>query len=399
MRKTIINSEDYNFYYINFSIGKMKLFFSHNRIEHYVLAELEKIHPFFGSHCTVDIHLALNKLKLSLMAIVMDREILALYTKNQRLYIQKSNTKHNTFIKVFGLKNTNTQKHIALFVSLFIALAFTLLSIQNNKTAQNIIESIEPANEGDILGSSLEAFYHQMNKWLKNGVLCFSFSYTESNIVLQSNERQVIISTSISGLTPEEVYSFHGGEQGIFDISEYESELKISPVTFEKNIPQLNLTLSHVLHTESIESQISSTTKSAFMREAILMYGGVIQEENWDTQSINFVIPLSEWSSFFMVLQKKLQEENKTLKTISLVCENNASYVNAHIEIKNGSFPSNLLLLEAIFDNQLRADTHVIEAEKRKYQDSKIGSVKRIDGSEVLFYVTEDGRITSNIIW
>ncbi len=410
----IISSADYDMYYFDFSPFND---FSPSRLKHRIVAELEKLHPFFGSHCSIDIHWVIRALKMSLSVIVMDSETLDSYRSNskyKRLYICEEKNEKKRVCRVYKNRWSTKNKSIFVFsfiVVLFFALAsFIFLSQSSNAFSetemfatthtQTIVE-----NEIQIEKLLVKNYFTQLNNWIENDVVCTAFSYNHTSSLGNDFKSTMFVNTSFLGLTPENIFRLkktHDQEEYFHNL---EKAIHISPITYSDNIPKLNISFEGALTENQSPYSIEKTENyNSVIRSIILQHSGTIQEEHWDAERFAFSIPISKWDFFYESLVAYLHENSKRFLSISLQCEKGSAQVTAEMTLEFGMFLPEMSVLKTLFSAQHREfmkRLEVVEQKKlpqaKKVESSeyhtKMGSIKKADGTEVLFFTDKNGKI------
>ncbi len=399
-QKVIVNNSDYDSYCMKMPFQLFKLPFVHSHIEQYILSEIEKIHPFFGMHCKVDFRIIIQRMKISLLVVVMDTIILQKYQtaeKNKSLYIQHNIEKKLQTIQVFKNSVSHKQKKI-FFLGALVILSFLLGTFYFAVLSPSLIQKNNQNHTDTVLIGKDEnipvtALFQQVKKWLQQGALITQFSYEEQHSLV-NNKTHILIKASLTGLHPESIFNFSQGETGFEQMRGLETTLQISPIVFEKNIPKLSLSFSHVVTYSTPKIESNGMSEGNYIRDLVLSHAGSIREENWENKSLSFFLPLAQWASFCDLFFEYLQKSNQAIGTLSLVHNNNSSIVNAYISVKHGIQSAELLVIKNMFENH---NIKVIPSFSNGISSSerKIGNVKKNDGSEVIFYLTEEGKITS----
>ncbi len=395
--KTIINIEDYDVYYFAISISSFKAPFINAHINQYVLSELEKVHPFFGSHCAVFWKIIMINMKLTLMVVVMDAIILHEYKglkAKTNLYICNKEKKIPK-MKVF---KSNKKFSFLFFLGFFCALSFIAstgyyIAVSSEKNQTSEYQEMGDIKSNQNANMVMKIFFSKLEQWLSEGMLCTSFSYTQQKILSGDNEFQVHIETTVEGVYPEEVYHVSMDEYDNASIQSYNNAVSISPVNFVNNIPQLTLTLNDVFTASSSLSIDKNTQNTGSMREIIVAHGGIIREEYWDTNSSFFDIPIQNWTSLFTAMIDLFYKNHQTIEKLFMTYDKSTLLINVQIYIRLGTFPDELLFLERIFNAQTKSDSTFRAQQTLQFENKKIGNIKKNDGSEVVFYLSNDGKI------
>ncbi len=407
MHKTLIRMEDYNEYVFDISTSNIKLFFSKLRLEQYIFSELEKVHPFFGTHCKVDFRKVIKNKKLCVFATVMDRILMATYqskSKNKGLYIIDSTKKKKRLIKIFDHENTNVKRVMAVCI-LCVFFVSVVYAMRNMNTRNNTVQVIDvQETKAELVYDFSKLFFLNIESWLESGATLTHFSYRTHQYGYENHDDKTNIEVTLMGLHPEMVLL------NDFDISQeikslYASSIQVSPTTFKNNIPQLHLFFSDTYSNKSLTGQVNkSLSDNSIVRDAVLLFGGNIQEENWERQSYRFSLPVDTWSDFFFYVYESLSKASKTFSEFSFVCEEAATSVSANITLKEGATIGDFVFLNTIFNKQSalysersrqNVQTEYKQEEKAlpAQSEEKIGNIRKSDGSVVSFYTNKDGKI------
>ncbi len=399
--KTILNEEDYDVYYIDVPPHNVKSIFSYVYLEQYALSELEKVHPFFNTHCKVDICLVLHNKKICICAVVMDGGLLSHFYGDKSLYIVNDTKKRYSLKRVFFSKSSGNKKVYAFLAACIFLVPFTYamfsINFSNNAVQTETLlesESVPKSQKIDVQA----LFFSQIQTWLEQGAVITHFEYSLENNHYEESVLTTKIELTLIGLHPEDIFT------GIDDATTYVKEaLEISPVFFEDNIPKLHLTF---LSTRSnIEKEYLTDGifyENSLFRENIILHGGFIQEEDWDKQIYTFSIPVSKWVSFYGQVNAYFVKNKKVLQHCSFKCDKGSGSVSAYIQIKNGIGNTDMTFFENLFNEQSRffiektMKNEELVQEKHGYLiETKVGSVKKSDGTELSFYINQDGKINT----
>ncbi len=407
-QKTILKNTDYTKYYLDFPKKDFQIIFFKKKLHHFVRSELEKIHPFFGSHCMFDTSLLIKNKKLCIRAIVMDIGFISQYEKDNRqgkLYIKTSNDNRFIRIKEIGINNVSKVRQI-LLASALITILFCgcMFIVQSNQTPTVSIVIPEKITETTLEKNSMDVLYSHISEWLDLNTMCTTFSYSSRINNYDTSTYIADFEISFIGLLPEDIISVFENSKDVGSSAVLKNGLKIHPVTFKDNIPHLTLSLStHIPVINDFNIENKSTAHSS-IRKIVLNYEGTIQEENWEKRSISFSIPIMQWEMFFLNLKESMKISEQEFESFSFQCDKNATYTDCIIMLSDRKLGVEIPSLETIFEAQRVA---FIDQEKQLafsagqtalkhasvYERVKIGGVKKSDGSEMSFYLTQEGNI------
>ncbi len=401
MKKIIIENQDFEVYTFPLERKQYYWIFFFKKIEKFVVSELEKVHPFFDGHCSFNINLEIKKFSLTIWVIVMDSMLLLDYQsrqKNKSLYIIKSYfpkqrkkrvfTRHSQFFLKYGPMATLTFILVVLLVSSFVS---------DNKInpvdVQNTI-SIKPVNENNSLNDNIKLFLESLVN-TESEYFCTSINYSSNKSPYILTEVNMTLTMQLYGFFPEQIVELlpakRGNDEGI---------LQLSNITFDKNVPAISVHVLEARDTSSvIPTNIPSARSSKAIRDLVLAEKGSISEENWSDQVLSFSVPVRTWKSFYMALFDILIVENKTFEELNIVCEKNSPLVTVRFRVSHGNIPSELLLLANIlkYQEEYHSKNQTVDvkpAVKNTSEHNKnIGTVKKLDGSNVRFYINDEGKI------
>ncbi len=389
--KTIVSENDYDSYCFDFPIKLLKRALSFSTLRHYTMTELEKVHPFFGPHCIFDIKIVFVKKKLCLFVVVMECSIYETYKDSKILYVPFNNSN----IKIFRAKSIKN-KNIVLMLPLLLAVSLISLyaAFNDNNGTELLQQSTDIRFEQE--DSSVDAFLEQLEKWVSGGALCDSFVYLKQANVPMQYEFQVNIELSLVGIHGDEVYGAHNSVNDL---------ITISPVVYHSDKPHLDISFRQLVYDKDIFFE--SKTNQSVIRNLIFSYGGIIQEENISKRSTSYRIPCDKWQYFFENLYIYLLENNETFNTLSLQYEKKSNTVDVLMVLQKGRSQKELTVLKTMFyeqnrqyktsiDNTLKKGMYETQIEGGDALEKKLGKIIKNDGTEILFYMSSDGKIIVN---
>ena len=364
-KKTLPSSKEYSYYEFEPKDNPFFFIFSRKKQKKFVYAELEKRHPFFGSHCTVDYKLTIHNKKLYVKASVIDTIAIA-------------NTKRP--IKAIKLA------YCSIFVVLFVTLLCTCLVPFD---VQEPVEPVLTVSKLDMPCTSMKSFLLSIEDLLGDDVTCTSLTFTRNS--LDANTDISTVKIDLVGVFPETLVS---------------NDIQISEVHFENNIPSLSVSFSEkntIDSTVMVKATSDSYLSNSVIRNLILDSDGIVHKENISKKLFEFSMPVSKWDDFFKNSLLFFSENLLGVSKISLRQVENS--INATIELHNSFQNSQDLYIKNLFKETkipvvAKSPIPIIIEKKenssvQSTQIEKIGSITRSDGAVVVFQLNKEGKIIS----
>ncbi len=405
----IIQTEDFNTYYFDIPKLLSAKIFSRSHLEHFIFAELEKIHPFFGPHCKVDFRIVMENQKLQVCVVVIDAIILESYqseNESRPLYAKITNDPRMHPKKVFRKASLISKKNVSVFAVVVLAFFVSqiFIPVVNSEKKEFVTfndESLVKTVEGSVLTS---LFFFQLSDWLKSGVTCTSISYSKINKNQKNNDYKIEIATAFEGLNVEQMYPAIM-QQDLYNDYSLRDAITINPVVFREGIPHTSLFFTELYKDgKSNLSEHNTVFDYSTIRELVSNHNGYMQQENWGTQEYVFSVPVSHWEIFYTQLYEHLSVNLNTLQSFSFSINGDASLIAATICIVDGAMPEYFAILKDLFHQQERLyfkkNIHTAVSTNNNENQlqfiaelREIGNIKKTDGSWITFYVNHDGKI------
>lgn len=409
MKKTIIRSADYEFYRI---LLPWKSIFSQHR--KFIIGELEKRHPRFSGSCCYDAKYCVEKKNLMAEIVVMEKSSLAQY-KNAggNLYIE-DNTKRSVF---------NQRTRIVRGVSLILIMLTGILSFRIAKSlisgeklsaeSQVAEKAISPADallaEGG--SSSDEQFTLESPEILLPKVFAsisahggkisaFSYSRKDSS---DGRKSSGLSTFSIHGCNCEEVtnaqycvVSFKNNEPHFEMILPFQKDLLPKTCLSPDEEKSASRTLSHENDAKTIAS----------IRSQLRELGAVIESERNGEDCVDFAF-FSDFSILYSCLKICGLEAESSLwsvKSLSLTESGNRGSVRISFDKGGEKEDFSPLLLASRYAYLFGPELKILPkkagliSEKRDSlknlaAKSKVGEIKKNDGSIFVCYRNSEGRM------
>ncbi len=374
-KRNLIDSQNYAMYMLELKENPLKYIFSKKKLHNFVFTELEKKHPFFGNHCTVDYKFLLTNKKISIKASVIDTILLV---------NKKGNTKKTRKL-CYGLG-------IVLLVSL---LSTYLLSFNEEKT-----ETILTQGEDLTQNSCFNDFFSIIEELLEQNAKCTSLIFSRNSFDQTTDIS--FIKIDVTGVLPEDFYSLTSN----VDNAQLQKIVQISDVHFANNIPSLSISFSekHSLINNIYKTNSSTDVlENSVIRNIILDAGGIIYKENTSKRIFDFSIPVLKWDEFFSTITVFLDENSIGFSQCNF--DLTTETVEATIGLNNSFQNTKDLYIKNLFKQEKKNDiikTVEVPLVKNQIQPivsvkpiDKIGSITRANGSVMVFHLNNEGKLIS----
>ena len=374
-KRNLVNPQDYARYTLEPKSNPWVYVFSRKRLHNFVFTELEKKHPFFGNHCTVDYKVSFINKKLCIKVSVIDTIVLA----NKKVFTTKAR------ILCYGLS-------VLLFASL---LCTCLLPLNEEKSVDILSQTKE-----QIPDSYFNDFFSIMGDLVEQNARCTSLSFSRNSI--DQNTDITSIKIDLIGVLPENFYSL-ASKMGN---GELQKMIQISDIHFENNIPSLSISFSekYILTNNTHKTNISTDfLTNSVIRNIILDAGGIIYKENTSKRIFDFSIPVLKWDEFFNTITVFLDENaigfsqcnfDLTSEIVAVTIGLNESFQNS-----KDLYIKNLFKQEQKVSTIKKMDVPIAKKQLPSIESvkpiEKIGSITRANGSVLVFHLNNEGKLIS----
>lgn len=354
----------------------------------YLFGQLEKVHPGFSSDTVFRSRLFVNTSGVHSKVIVMNQKKLEEYKNcnpKKKIWISEVRSTFEEFGRI---------KNIPLLILILITGFSVLLFIQRKSSedikAVSAESSVIVSEQNDrfsdeIVFKNLLARTSEHKGKLKS-LECFC------------GENTFYIDALIAGLYPED-FQFN------------DSMTNVRKLTYDNEIPEVSFTYGKKLREKTIEKNQLQSEQKKEIREIIFKWkGNILSEEVSDAKFKIRINNKKDFSGLVNELNNYFQQKNIYARGFSFMPERNGS-ICIEVELQKGS--SNLLeqIIQNIdllfFYEPKTVNQSVKKIETIKINGSvsprivdtriKIGEIKRKDGTRILFYKNNDGKIIREI--
>ena len=408
MKKTIIRSSDYEFYRI---LLPWKTVFSKHR--NYIAEELEKRHPRFSGSCCYDARYCLEKKNLMAEIVVMEKASLAQYRNEGGTLCIEENMKRTVF---------NQQIRIFRSLSLVLLVLTGILSFRiakslfldeklssKNSSSESIFSKSESGSEWDSISPesvTLESPEELLPKVFASvglhGGKISSFSYT-SRKGSTAKKSDGLCTFSIHGCNCEEVAN---AQYCVVSFKNNEPHFEMI-LPFQKTDAKTEVYKASELNSYAKIVSFENDTKSlASIRSQIRELGALIESEQNSENSVelSFYADFSILYSCLKICGTEADNSFWAVQSFSLSESGNKCRVKISFTKYGENEEFNPVLLTAryayLFGHELKIvpkKSSLIsqkgDAAKALSAKSKVGEIKKNDGSVFVCYRNSEGRM------
>lgn len=382
LKKNIILRKDYDFYTIHLPF----FIFLKRQKNQFINAQLEKLHPCYSDEFCFKSNLKFDKKGLKTDVIVMNKFLLAEYKNrfpNKKLFLEGlRKTYQNYEIK-------KTYFFLMIVILILFGMFFLLKMKIENKSVEISALKIEENQHFEI--ESKDYLNDFFNLIIKNDGQIQNFNYSQK----KSSKN---ISTQIYYVYPE-----------IFD--NFCENSQISMVRYENKIPFFNFSFSqkNSIYAKEINSSFEQTVKN--LRDILFLENcNLISEKDF-----LFTFRILSKTETFKILEKihqlleksdtciskfDFQIENAETCKIELKIEKDFSFkdgLNLSLIIQNRN-AFNFLQKKSNQNNYKSSKSKnlnsiTISKTSEKQNVKKLGEIFKKDGTKIIFYKTQEGKI------
>ncbi len=407
MKKTMVKSSDYELYKVPLP---WKILLRNDR-NSFIVSELEKRHPRFSGNCCYDTRYVVDRHNLIADIVVMDKSSLAEYRNcGGELFLEKEKNRN-----VFSGKSKIIRALTIFLILLAGILSFRIvISLLEDEAA--IVELVSENDSNDVAEETfaeenpLEKLVGEVFSSVSaRGGKISSFSFSRRNT---ANERIGQCKFSIFGCNSEDV-----------------ANARYCAVSFKNNEPHFDLVLPF---TEKIRSEnpsektirISQGQNPDFeaedlglssLRNRLRALGAVIESEHDEPEcaEINFFTPLSQMYSCLKTCAAESEDLGWSEKNLLVSVNGGMGKISLSFEKNQCEKESGVLMMCAqyayLFSSEPKSDLKIVPKKTRLFatlnrqsgggesedalKESKIGEIRRKDGSVLICVRNDKGRI------
>lgn len=401
LKKTMVRCSDYELYRI--FLPWKYIFF---RDRNFIVGELEKLHPRFSLSCCYDTKYCIEKKNLLAEVVVMEKASLARYKNcGGLLYLEKQNKR-----SVFSWSTKITR-----FASLFLVLAAGFFSF---RIASSLLEKAPPLSTAE--SHLTEELLGREENLLENGIE--KTVLPEDEVLLSS----VFSSLSshggkISSFTYNRADSIPGRRGGLCTFSVYGcncedvANARYCVVSFKDNEPHFDMVLPFksepivdIPLKENRKTAEEETASVVAIRKGLRNLGAVFESEHNGDDEAEFSFFAARSILYSCLKLAGLEAENASWTEKSLSVSEKGGMCKVKLSfLKNKESPAFRPLLFAaqyayLFGSELKIEpkkTSLFKIENEQPGGllplkNKIGEIKKKDGSILICYRADDGKMS-----
>lgn len=375
-RNVFLKKGEYEFYQISIPFAMM----GRKKQRKFIAAELCKRHPCFSDEFCFDYQVGLNKSGFLGNVIVMSKyKLTDIKNSNPHQKIKVKERKASVF-------NTKTKKVIqALLVCIIMGAVILICSVRMQKK------------------STIE------NEQIENETLNYNFEETEIQFQNIDVEKILEIVKKGKGIISRLEWKLENQNQhflisvrGLYPESFLDSieNIKISAVSYSKNVP-LMVVQSNVPYELQNCEEYKKVHFVSLVRTVLQESKCSIKEENNNVISFSFTKQEAESSNVVLRIAELVKENNGSILSLIINCQDGALF---DVQFEFSDYAAQIIDLELIGKSldvfslckavpDRPSVSSVVKTGNKQPERMKLGEVTYSDGSKLVFYKTNVGKM------